>query len=106
LSAIAVAHILRPVWSERQSFSGRKVKIALSDESESQLLMIADTYYAARAEITKVRQSAEMLRTALAESESYDLAWRLSRALFFLGQEEGTTKHDPLQDQALQLTHS
>ena len=68
--------------------------------------MIADTYYAARAEITKVRQSAEMLRTALAESESYDLAWRLSRALFFLGQEEGTTKHDPLQDQALQLTHS
>ena len=78
------------------------MKIALSDESASQLLVTADTSYAARAEITKVRQSAETLRAALAKSESYDLAWRLSRALFFLGQEERTTKHDLLQDQSAQ----
>jgi tetratricopeptide (TPR) repeat protein len=75
----------------------------LSEESASQLLLIADNSYAARAEVTKVRQSAETLRTELAKSESYDLAWRLSRALFFLGQEERTVMHGPPQYQAAQL---
>ena len=103
MSAIAVAHILRPRWSERQSIRDRKVKFALSDKPTSQLLLIADNCYAARAEITKVRQSAQTLRAELAKSESYDLAWRLSRALFFLGQEERAVKPVPPQSLAAQL---
>lgn len=47
----------------------------------------ADALYAARAEQPNVRLSAELLDDALAQEFDYELAWRLGRALFFLGQE-------------------
>jgi hypothetical protein len=47
----------------------------------------ADRAYAARQEIQNVRASVELLRRVHAEFATYKIAWRLSRALFFLGQE-------------------
>jgi hypothetical protein len=47
----------------------------------------ADELYAARENIESVRTSVTLLRADNAP-ESFDIAWRLSRALFFLGQEE------------------
>lgn len=47
----------------------------------------ADALYSAREETRNVRLSVELLETALAHEFDYELAWRLGRALFFLGQE-------------------
>lgn len=46
----------------------------------------ADALYAAREETDRVRQSVELLQP-LAAVGNYEAAWRLCRALFFLGQE-------------------
>jgi len=46
----------------------------------------ADALYAAREETDRVRQSVELLQP-LAAAGDYEAAWRLCRALFFLGQE-------------------
>lgn len=47
----------------------------------------ADALYAAREQSKNVRASVELLQAAAADSDDYELAWRLGRALFFLGQE-------------------
>lgn len=47
----------------------------------------ADALYAERAQIENVRASVELLER-VAPSDSFEIAWRLGRALFFLGQEE------------------
>jgi hypothetical protein len=47
----------------------------------------ADALYGAREERENVRLSVELLEAALARELKYELAWRLGRALFFLGQE-------------------
>lgn len=45
----------------------------------------ADQLYAGRAEMANVQQSIELLRNA--KADAFEVAWRLARALFFLGQE-------------------
>lgn len=47
----------------------------------------ADALYGAREERENVRLSVELLEAMLAREFEYELAWRLGRALFFLGQE-------------------
>jgi TRAP transporter T-component len=51
-----------------------------------QILEDADRLYAARAEIARVSESIELLLEARATTD-YEIAWRLSRAFFFTGQE-------------------
>ncbi|HEX8776343.1 MAG TPA: TRAP transporter TatT component family protein [Pyrinomonadaceae bacterium] len=48
----------------------------------------ADALYAARAQVENVRASVELLE-AVAPHDEFEIGWRLGRALFFLGQEEG-----------------
>ena len=47
----------------------------------------ADALYAERAQIENVRASVELLER-VAPNDAFEIAWRLGRALFFLGQEE------------------
>ena len=81
------AHILRPPWPERQSFDRRWGVNRLNNDALQQFVESADRAYAAREEIRNVRESVELLRNAFFQSSNYEIAWRLSRALFFLGQE-------------------
>lgn len=53
----------------------------------SDITMRADALYAARAQLENVRASVELLEE-LAPRDDFEIAWRLGRALFFLGQEE------------------
>lgn len=50
----------------------------------------ADEQYGQRMSSEAVRQSVDMLREELGNRPNYELFWRLSRALFFLGQETTT----------------
>jgi len=59
----------------------------LRNESLQQIVESADRAYAAREDIKNVRQSAELLRSNSGNANEFAIAWRLSRALFFLGQE-------------------
>jgi tetratricopeptide (TPR) repeat protein len=54
--------------------------------SPEEIIRHADALYAARAELEAVRASVELLHAAAAPDD-YEAAWRLGRALFFLGQE-------------------
>lgn len=47
----------------------------------------ADSLYARRAEPEAVKKSVELLSESNNKGEPYETAWRLARALFFLGQE-------------------
>jgi tetratricopeptide (TPR) repeat protein len=60
----------------------------MDQESVQQILERADELYAAREDLGNVRASVEVLRHTLGELDSFELAWRLGRAFFFLGQEE------------------
>ncbi|HEX8138942.1 MAG TPA: TRAP transporter TatT component family protein [Pyrinomonadaceae bacterium] len=53
----------------------------------SEITRRADALYGAREQLENVRASVELLEAA-AEQESFEIDWRLGRALFFLGQEE------------------
>jgi uncharacterized protein (TIGR02996 family) len=53
----------------------------------TQTMHRADALYAARHDTERVRSSVELLEAALSSEFDYELAWRLGRALFFLGQE-------------------
>jgi tetratricopeptide (TPR) repeat protein len=53
----------------------------------NEIIARADSLYAARAEQQSVSLSLELLADALKREFNYELAWRLGRALFFLGQE-------------------
>lgn len=55
--------------------------------SAAEITRQADALYAARHEIQNVNSSVELLQAALDREFDYELAWRLGRALFFLGQE-------------------
>ena len=59
----------------------------LSIDSLQQIVESADRAYAGRAETQNVRESVELLRNPPGNADEYEIAWRLSRALFFLGQE-------------------
>ena len=61
--------------------------VRVSDNYPSEFIERADRAYKERAEIQNVRESVELLRNACLRKDDYELAWRLSRALFFLGQE-------------------
>lgn len=54
------------------------------NNSQTEVIEQADRYYAGRGDIAKVRKSVELLRPA---EDCFEIAWRLARALFFLGQE-------------------
>ena len=58
--------------------------------SRTEILARADALYAARAQPAAVRSSVELLQTATLAND-YEAAWRLGRALFFLGQESAAT---------------
>jgi hypothetical protein len=47
----------------------------------------ADALYAAREQLENVRASVELLEE-IGPHDDFEIAWRLGRALFFLGQEE------------------
>jgi tetratricopeptide (TPR) repeat protein len=53
----------------------------------SEITRRADALYAAREQVENVRASAELLQAATGQN-SFEVDWRLGRALFFLGQEE------------------
>lgn len=55
--------------------------------SVAEITARADALYAARSNAQNVSLSVELLEDALAQEFDYELAWRLGRALFFLGQE-------------------
>jgi tetratricopeptide (TPR) repeat protein len=59
----------------------------MDSDSLDQIVEDSDRAYAAREEIQNVRESVAYLRNLPARADEYELAWRLSRALFFLGQE-------------------
>src|SRR3982750_843849 len=52
----------------------------------AEMLDRADALYYERSDVEKVRQSVELLEQAHLSSD-YEAAWRMGRALFFLGQE-------------------
>jgi Tfp pilus assembly protein PilF len=58
------------------------MKLSVAETTER-----ADALYAARSSAQNVSLSVELLENALRQKFDYELAWRLSRALFFLGQE-------------------
>jgi len=57
----------------------------LNKSSLHQVISRADQLYAGRTDLSNVSRSVEVLQQA--EVDSYEIAWRLSRAFFFLGQE-------------------
>src|SRR6266851_3087495 len=59
----------------------------MDSDSLNQIVEDSDRAYAAREEIQNVRESVAYLRNLLPNVAEYELAWRLSRGLFFLGQE-------------------
>lgn len=56
------------------------------DSNLAELTRRADALYDERASLVRVRESVELLEKA---ADEYEAAWRLGRALFFLGQEAG-----------------
>lgn len=56
------------------------------DSHLAELTRRADALYDRRAEVENVRRSVQLLEAA---AEEYEAAWRIGRALFFLGQESG-----------------
>ena len=47
----------------------------------------ADRAYQTRQSIQNIHESARSLRNAIKDSDDYEIAWRLSRVMFFLGQQ-------------------
>ena len=83
-----LTHILRLRKPERQKVSLPARVNAMDQESVQQILERADELYAAREDLGNVRACVELLRHTLGELDSFELAWRLGRAFFFLGQQE------------------
>ena len=57
----------------------------MNNNSLRNIVAQADELYAARADVSKVEESIELLRAL--GPDRFEIAWRLSRALFFFGQE-------------------
>ncbi|MBD0325246.1 MAG: tetratricopeptide repeat protein [Pyrinomonadaceae bacterium] len=55
--------------------------------SATEIAQRADSLYSTREETENVRLSVELLEATLIDEFNYELAWRLGRALFFLGQQ-------------------
>jgi hypothetical protein len=79
--------ILRLRKALRQSFSSGARQSPLMRVPVTEIIVRADALYAAREEAYQVSLSVELLGEALSREFDYALAWRASRALFFLGQE-------------------
>jgi hypothetical protein len=60
----------------------------LDQDSVQQIVERADEFYVGREDIQNVWTSVDLLQRGLSQVDSHGLAWRLSRAFFFLGQEE------------------
>ena len=60
----------------------------MDQDSIQQIVERADLFYLAREDIKNVRAGVDLLRSTLNEVDSFEIAWRLGRAFFFLGQEE------------------
>ena len=59
-------------------------------QTVSQIIERADALYAGRERIEMVRESLRQLESvAAATGDDFEISWRMGRALFFLGQEEG-----------------
>ncbi len=58
------------------------------NRSSQQIIEFVDALYTMREQIERVRESVELLKPLVALHD-YEATWRLSRALFFLGQETG-----------------
>jgi hypothetical protein len=86
-----LAHILRLRRPDRQKFHCRREPIRLDQDSVQQIVERADELYAARQDIKNVSAGVELLRITLNGVDSFEIAWRLGRAFFFLGQEEQET---------------
>ena len=66
----------------------------MDEDSVQQIVDRADLLYLARGDIKNVRECVELLQSTPDEVDCFEIAWRLGRAFFFLGQEEqeaGTT---------------
>ena len=57
----------------------------MHNNSLQQIISEADQLYSGRQDLTSVSKSVELLRHE--EADCFEIAWRLSRALFFSGQE-------------------
>ncbi len=82
-----LTHILRLRRPERQKFRAGGSPTRLDQDSIQQIVERADLLYLAREDIKNVRECVELLRSTLNEVDSFEIAWRLGRAFFFLGQE-------------------
>ena len=60
----------------------------MPDNSFENIIAPADELYSKHEDIKNVWTSLHLLRSALDEVNNYEIAWRLGRAFFFLGQEE------------------
>lgn len=60
----------------------------MDQDSVQQLVERADVLYLAREDSNNVRACVELLRNTPDEVDCFEIAWRLGRAFFFLGQEE------------------
>jgi tetratricopeptide (TPR) repeat protein len=79
--------ILRLRESLRQSFLSGAPYSKQMKSPASEIAQRADALYSTREEIENARLSVDLLQQALINEFNYELAWRLGRALFFLGQE-------------------
>lgn len=59
----------------------------MSNELLQHIARRADLAYAAREDIKNVSESVELLRNNSGNADQFETLWRLSRGLFFLGQE-------------------
>ncbi|HEV7378142.1 MAG TPA: TRAP transporter TatT component family protein [Pyrinomonadaceae bacterium] len=81
--------ILRQRGALRQSFTkGGLVALAMK-LSPQEIINRADALYDARGQLENLRASVELLQSDECAND-YEAAWRLGRALFFLGQEAGS----------------
>ena len=66
----------------------------MPNNSVENIVAPADELYSKREDSKKVWTSVHLLRSAPNEVNNYEIAWRLGRAFFFLGQEEPETKRE------------
>jgi tetratricopeptide (TPR) repeat protein len=81
--------ILRQRGALRQSFPKGALVAHAMKLSPEEIINRADALYEARGQLENVRASVELLQSDECTND-YEAAWRLGRALFFLGQEAGS----------------
>jgi hypothetical protein len=95
LSGVRVLSYSAPVRGASSKFSERLLIDApepqLMKQSLEEMTHRADAFYEAREDADNVRASVKLLEEA-EHATCYEVAWRLGRALFFLGQEAQSEK--------------